>query len=303
MRLSLVIPVYNEEDTIAACLEHVAAQIRPFDEVLVVDNNCTDATMDVVRSFKDRLSLTILTELTPGVGPARKTGFDAATGDVLGRIDADTWLDPQWTGRLTRFFEAEPTADAVSGSLYWYDTPVDGRLKRLVRRDASRSLRSGSTSAGGLQGSNMAIRREVWHRSKVHLLERPGTHEDLDLYGAVLKAGGNVRSFLALTAAQSARRFAGPIGKNVAYTRGAIRTYKLHGDRTGVRNTRLAFPVNMLFLGIMRVLVGPFDPVTRKWRPFRSNRPVRISPMEGTRSLEREARRRLGRSTGRPPVA
>ncbi|NKY64871.1 glycosyltransferase family 2 protein [Gordonia rubripertincta] len=284
MRLSLVIPVYNEEDTIAACLEHVAAQIRPFDEVLVVDNNCTDATMAIVASFADRLPLKTLTERTPGVGPARRAGFDAATGDILGRIDADTWLDPQWAGRLVRFFEAEPTVDAVSGSLYWYDTPVDERLRRLIRKDACRSLRTGSVRSTVLQGSNMAIRREMWHKAKGHLLDQPGTHEDLDLYGAVVKAEGNVRSFVALTAAQSARRFAGPIGPNIAYARGGIRTYKLHGDTAAARNLRLAFPMNVTFCVIMRVLVGPFDPVTRKWRPFRGNHAVRVSPMEGTRS-------------------
>ncbi|GAC85706.1 putative glycosyltransferase [Gordonia paraffinivorans NBRC 108238] len=284
MRLSLVVPVYNEVDTITACLEHIARQVRPFDEVIIVDNNCTDGTMDVVRTFADRIPLRILVEPVPGVAAARRTGFNAAVGDIIGRIDADTRLDPQWAGRAVRFFNSDPDADAVYGGVYFYDTPLDSALRKLVRKEAGQALRSGSVAGDTLQGSNMAIRREMWRSAEPLLLDQPGTHEDLDLYCAVVKSGGVVRRYAALTVAQSARRLAEPVRANIAYARAAIRTHELHGDEPGARRLRRAFPMNVVLLGISRMLLVPFDPETRQWRPFRDRRQGRISPIEGSRS-------------------
>ena len=62
MKISLVIPCYNEESSIGPCLEAVKAQTRQFDEILVVDNNSTDSTVEVVESYLGELPIRVLTE-------------------------------------------------------------------------------------------------------------------------------------------------------------------------------------------------------------------------------------------------
>ncbi|HET6924501.1 MAG TPA: glycosyltransferase family A protein, partial [Candidatus Saccharimonadales bacterium] len=86
LTISLVIPVYNEEDHLDACLRSVMAQRIPFDEIVVVDNNSTDKTLWIARTFPN---VRIVRETRQGVVHARSTGFDHARGDIIARIDAD----------------------------------------------------------------------------------------------------------------------------------------------------------------------------------------------------------------------
>src|SRR5687767_1835934 len=93
LRVSLVIPAYNEESHLRACLDAVAAQtVRPF-EVIVVDNNSTDTTVAIARSYS---FVAVMHESQQGIVYARNAGFNAARGDIIARIDADTHLSPNW---------------------------------------------------------------------------------------------------------------------------------------------------------------------------------------------------------------
>jgi dolichol-phosphate hexosyltransferase len=81
-RVSVVIPCYNERKGIAITLEDMPALV---DEVVVVDNNCSDGTGDVARSMGARVVL----EKRQGYGRAYRTGFAAATGDIIVTMDGD----------------------------------------------------------------------------------------------------------------------------------------------------------------------------------------------------------------------
>jgi glycosyltransferase involved in cell wall biosynthesis len=80
--ISIVIPCYNEEEGIARVLERMPDFI---DEIIVVDNNCTDNTAEVAA----RLGARVVPEKKPGYGRAYKTGFQEATGDVIVTMDGD----------------------------------------------------------------------------------------------------------------------------------------------------------------------------------------------------------------------
>ncbi|HPG37472.1 MAG TPA: glycosyltransferase family A protein, partial [Candidatus Saccharibacteria bacterium] len=92
-RISVVIPVYNEAAALPACLEALAGQTAPPFEVLVVDNNSTDDSVLVAARYP---FVTVLHEKRQGVLHARSLGFTAARGDIIGRIDADTEVAPDW---------------------------------------------------------------------------------------------------------------------------------------------------------------------------------------------------------------
>jgi glycosyltransferase involved in cell wall biosynthesis len=91
MKISAVIPAYNAEKHIARSIDSVLAQMRPADEVIVVDDGSIDKTPDVVRSFGDKVIF--IQQENAGVSAARNTGINAASGDWIAFLDADDeWL-------------------------------------------------------------------------------------------------------------------------------------------------------------------------------------------------------------------
>jgi glycosyltransferase involved in cell wall biosynthesis len=88
LKLTVVIPCYNEEDGVREVIGRLPASV---DEIVVVDNNCTDRTAEVARSLGAR----VVAERTPGYGAAYKAGLAAATGDVVITMDGDGTYPPE----------------------------------------------------------------------------------------------------------------------------------------------------------------------------------------------------------------
>jgi glycosyltransferase involved in cell wall biosynthesis len=117
--LSVVIPAYNEEDGIAAIVERVLA-IRPalaevgVDtlECIVVDDGSRDRTPEIVQGFGAQVRL--IRQQNKGYGGALKTGFCAATGELLGFLDADSTYPPECFPAMCKLALNE--ADIVIGS-------------------------------------------------------------------------------------------------------------------------------------------------------------------------------------------
>ncbi|MFN8587779.1 MAG: glycosyltransferase family 2 protein [Candidatus Eisenbacteria bacterium] len=93
LKLSVVIPCYNEEDGVREVIGRMPSSV---DEIVVVDNNCTDRTAEVATSLGAR----VVAEKVPGYGAAYKTGLAAATGDVIITMDGDGTYPPEEIDRL-----------------------------------------------------------------------------------------------------------------------------------------------------------------------------------------------------------
>ena len=117
MKISVIIPAYNAEATLADCLESVARQtVRPF-EVVLVDDGSTDNTRGVAARFEKRLMLRIVTQVNSGLGKARNAGMSAATGDAYAFLDADDiWLP----SKLEQAFKALLKYPKTE----WFYTPI-----------------------------------------------------------------------------------------------------------------------------------------------------------------------------------
>lgn len=178
LTLSIIIPAYNEENHLPACLASIAAQTVAPDEVIVVDNNSTDKTAQVAKKYP---FVKLVKELKQGRAYARTRGFNAAKSDILGRIDADTILGPDWVERVQAFYaDKSKVRHGLSGGCYFYNMRfghAGGWWQGQVAFRVNRLLLGHYI----FFGSNMAIPASIWQRVKPSTCSDPDIHEDLDL--------------------------------------------------------------------------------------------------------------------------
>jgi glycosyltransferase involved in cell wall biosynthesis len=116
--ISVVIPCYNEVSTIEAILDAVRASEIQDKEIVVVDDSSNDGTREKLRSLQGDPSLKLIFhERNQGKGAALRTGFRAATGDVVIVQDADLEYDPKEYPKLLAPIRAGK-ADVVYGSRF-----------------------------------------------------------------------------------------------------------------------------------------------------------------------------------------
>lgn len=253
--VSLVIPAYNEERTIRACVVAAIEQSEPADEIIVVDNRSTDRTADVVRQvqreYPEAPVVLMSQDDEQGLVPTRNLGLDRALGDVLGRIDADTVLEPDWVAQVRRIFRDE-TVDAATGPMIYYDMPWrrwGHRADDAVRRAMHRLARDFHY----IFGSNMALRASAWRGIRSHVCRdlRDEMHEDIDISLHLYELGFRAVYDSALVAGMSARRLDDNPRDYYSYVRRWERTYEAHG----VRDMALRAPM-WVFAGVYPLLKG-----------------------------------------------
>jgi glycosyltransferase involved in cell wall biosynthesis len=117
MKLSVVIPVYNEKNTILELLDRVR-KVNIEKEIILVDDFSTDGTREILQKqpVSDDLKI-ILQPMNQGKGAAVRTGFSAVTGDIVVVQDADLEYDPEEYLTLIQPILAEK-ADVVFGSRF-----------------------------------------------------------------------------------------------------------------------------------------------------------------------------------------
>jgi glycosyltransferase involved in cell wall biosynthesis len=120
-RVSAVITAYNSEDYIAEAIQSVLNQIRPVDEILVIDDGSQDRTAQIVAQFANQ-GVNYLFENNSGNSMARNLGIQTTTGDLIAFLDADDiWLEGK--NRLqTDYLSSHPEVALVSGYAWWSDT-------------------------------------------------------------------------------------------------------------------------------------------------------------------------------------
>jgi len=209
MRLSFVVPAYNEEAYLPACLESILEQTRELGdsvEIIVVNNASTDRTREVALGFA---GVRVVDEPRKGLTYARQAGFAASTGQLIANVDSDSRLTPGWVRRVLETFAGGPKLVALSGPFIYYDlAPRQQRSVQLFYGAAwlvyamnRYVLRAGSM----VQGGNFVLRREALEQIGGFNLAIAFYGEDTDIARRLSRAG-EVKFTFDLKMFSSARR-------------------------------------------------------------------------------------------------
>ncbi len=115
MELSVVIPAYNDKETIEEIVRRVKEANPPDKEIIIVDDGSTDGTRDILKGVNEEAVKVLFHEKNTGKGGAIRTGFAEAKGDIIVIQDADLEYDPQEIPALIKPIR-NGVADAVYGT-------------------------------------------------------------------------------------------------------------------------------------------------------------------------------------------
>jgi glycosyltransferase involved in cell wall biosynthesis len=260
--LSVIVPALDEEAYIGRCLDALMTQIDQIDEILVVDNGSTDGTRSKVGEAAQRCpKVRLIDEPRRGIIPARNAGLDAATSDLLARIDADTFVDEGWAHAIRSFFAANPDYAAATGPGRYHDGP-NISWRRLLRRNPAPSPDPSGWReyGGGVFGANMVLRKEIWRAIRGGLHDRPGIWEDADLNAALVRDHYRSAAVFGMSARVSARRFLSGPRQYWRYTRQGPATLRLNGMRGAAIASWIPVWQMRLFYLLYWIPVRMYDP-------------------------------------------
>ena len=138
--LSLVIPCYNEEESVPTLLKRVGDSMamlgRPF-EVIIVDDGSTDTTPAMLAEAKHTLPWLRIVRMAKNSGQSAgfEAGFTAARGQYIATIDADLQNDPEEVPRLAKMLDENPSVDMITG---WRKDRQDTNFRRWQSRQANK---------------------------------------------------------------------------------------------------------------------------------------------------------------------
>lgn len=180
MRISFVVPAFNEERYLGACIESILRETRGLEdavEIVVVNNASTDGTRAVALGYP---RVRVVDEPRKGLTFARQAGFLASRGDLIANVDADSRLPEGWVDQVLRSFDEMPGLAALSGPFIYYDlTPRERVMVKGFYAVAWMTyvmnryvLRVGSM----VQGGNFVVARKA-------LEQIGGFNLDISFYG------------------------------------------------------------------------------------------------------------------------
>lgn len=233
MKISVVIPAYNEEKYIKECLDSLTRQSFKNYEIIVSLNNCTDGTEDIVRKYK---GVKIVKEEKKGVTYARQTGTNMASGEIIVSCDADSYYPSDWLSCIDLNFKHNKDISGLYGPVYLEGDSIV--LKVVAKYIYTAFLRvSRIFGNDNVAGINFAFRKSVFDKVGGYTLGLKSA-EDIDLAEKIRKFG-KIKFDRKLIVFTSDRKFKGRFFKSLFHhSKNYIRVFLLRKkpeDMTDIR--------------------------------------------------------------------
>ena len=205
MRLDLLIPTFNRSSLLGECLDSVLRSTSTVDwRVTVIDNNSSDDTRQVVESFAARSDrVRYLFEKRQGRSAALNRGITISACDVIGMIDDDEQIHPDWIDTAAKWLQ-DPQVDFIGGPYLglwraekpaWLPAGFDGVISADNPDRVPNSAVRFPDDRIFLRGGNAVMRRSVFdsiggYRTDIGRIGNDfGSCEDHDVYSRLLTAG------------------------------------------------------------------------------------------------------------------
>ncbi len=134
-KVSVIIPVYNEENYIVKTLNAITAQDYKNYEIVIVNNNSTDASNEMIKRFIQKTNfsggIVYETEYRQGTNYARECGRRLATGSIIAMLDADCVPDYYWVSSGVKELQQKNVV-AATGAYFYYDASFLLRTFSLI---------------------------------------------------------------------------------------------------------------------------------------------------------------------------
>lgn len=207
--ISVIVPTFNEEEGVEACLKSLCDQTLPRDqyEIIVVDGNSKDMTREIAEKYADKVFI----QTSKKVGGARNDGAMAAKYDILATTDADCFLPRDWLEKVLADFAKYPDASTIYGIVYPLEPGIKHKLSLLGYNIVSRVGYWTGTIYTTL-GCNTAFRKDQFIEAGMYITADAG--DDFEIarrmkkYGKVrldtnLKVGFSMRRYIEFGAMKS----------------------------------------------------------------------------------------------------
>jgi len=184
LKVSIVIPAFNQEAYVGQAVESALAQTYSPVDVVVVDDGSTDATAAALRRFETRRDVTVIHQSNAGLPAARNRGLEAAQGDLVTFLDADDFLASAYVERLAHALASDPETSIAYCDIQMVD--AFGAPSNPFSVAASRSVLSGDIFESLLVGGYfpphaVMVRRQALQDLGEFDLELGG-HADYELW-------------------------------------------------------------------------------------------------------------------------
>lgn len=199
MKISIIVPFYNAQETLGDCIESLLALNDAECEIFVVDNASTDDSLKIAQSYENRVSnmnYRVLEESKRGREYARNLGAKEAAGELLAFTDADCIVDSNWSREIRGAFQLHPEWDGGGGNI------KGAAPNNLVQKFLSLyTLRAHFTEPkeftsfdlfqGGFPGANLIARKKIFEKIG-GFNELPYASGDFDLCAQVYAHSGKM---------------------------------------------------------------------------------------------------------------
>lgn len=166
IKVSIVIPVFNEEEYISDCIDSLLNQDYPPKEyeIIVVDNNSSDNTLRIVNKYKN---VSVVTEYMRGASAARNKGIKLARGEIIAFVDGDTIIPRGWVNNILDVFKDNRRLGVVGGPDFTpEDDPHIAKIIGLTERsERNVKMVTSEQAAKWIKSCNCACSKEALERA------------------------------------------------------------------------------------------------------------------------------------------